>query len=76
MKRHHKWKENSDWSAVDNCVPSAKYRGKWQALFVLPITVLSRSIRGTRFQVVSMGTKFDQEKLTNYTWCGSLARLG
>ena len=37
---------------------------------------LSRSTRGTHFQVVSKSTKFDEEKPTNYTWCGSLARLG
>ena len=32
---------------------------RWQAIFVLPITALSRSTRGTHFQVMSKGTNFD-----------------
>jgi len=49
-----KWKENGDWSAGDNCIPSAKYRVKVAGDFVLPHNrALSRSTRGTHFQVVS-----------------------
>ena len=32
---------------------------RWQALLILPITALSRSTRGTHFQVMSKGTNFD-----------------
>ena len=42
-----------------NCIPSAKYWVEWEALFILPITALSRSTRGTHFQVMSKGTNFD-----------------
>ena len=49
-----KWKENSDWSASQ----VQRIGCRWQALFVLPITALSRSTRGTHFQVMSKGTYY------------------